>query len=302
MDWDYLRYVHALATAGNLSRAGEILGVHQTTVLRRLDQMEEQLGVQLFERTRDGVMLTPAGETAFSEAERFSSDMAALEQKLKGQETLPFGKVRLATTDTLLTGLVNPILSELVTAYPGIQLDISTGSDVLSLSRRDTDIALCPTNHPQENMTGQRIANIESAIYCAVPYIDCNPDFDPDHPEAQAWVVPDDSFNHLATGRWYEKHLKASQPVIRCNSLHTMYTLIRAGSGVGVLPCYMGDSCAELQRLSAPLEAEGIELWLLTHQNLRQRARTRLAMEFIAGKLQALQPLIEGKREAKSST
>ncbi|CAN0604637.1 unnamed protein product, partial [Ectocarpus sp. 12 AP-2014] len=51
MDWDYLRYIHALAIGGTLARAGDILGVHQTTVLRRLDQMEEALGVQFFERS-----------------------------------------------------------------------------------------------------------------------------------------------------------------------------------------------------------------------------------------------------------
>lgn len=296
MDWDYLRYIHALATGGTLTRAGEILGVHQTTVLRRLDQMEEQLGVQLFERTRDGVLLTPAGETAFNEADRLSRDMDNLERKLVGQDARPVGKVRLATTDTLLNCLINPILSELVALYPGIQLEITTGNDVLSLSRRDTDIALGPTNHPGESLVGQRIATVESAIYCATQYLACNPDFDPEHPEAQAWVVPDDSFSHLATGRWYRKNLKESQPVIRCNSLFSMYSLIRAGSGVGVIPCYMGDSAADLQRLSGPLAGEGVDLWLLTHQDLRQKARARVVMEFIAERLQALQPLIEGEQ------
>ena len=64
MDWDYLRYVHALANGGTLARAGELLGVHQTTVLRRLDQMESDLATRLFERNRDGLALTPAGELA----------------------------------------------------------------------------------------------------------------------------------------------------------------------------------------------------------------------------------------------
>lgn len=114
MDWDYLRYIHALATGGTLARAGDILGVHQTTVLRRLDQMEEQLGVQLFERTRDGVQLTPAGETAFNEADRLSQGMDGLERKLIGQDARPAGEVRLATTDTLPSCLINPILSEFV--------------------------------------------------------------------------------------------------------------------------------------------------------------------------------------------
>lgn len=295
MDWDYLRYIHALATGGTLARAGDILGVHQTTVLRRLDQMEEQLGVQLFERTRDGVQLTPMGETAFNEAERLSQDMDSLERKLMGQDTRPAGKVRLATTDTLLSCLINPIVSEFVSANPGIQLEVTTGNEVLSLSRRDTDIALRPTNEPQETLVGRRIGMIESAIYASADYIDNHPPFDPENPEAEAWVVPDDSFSHLATNRWYRKHLKDTQPVIRCNSLYAMYSLICSGSGVGVIPCYMGDSTAGLKRLSAPLEGEGTDLWLLTHQDLRQMARVRMVLEFLADKLRGLQPLIEGQ-------
>ncbi|WP_166255602.1 LysR family transcriptional regulator [Marinobacter salicampi] len=298
MDWDYLRYVHALATGGTLSRAGEILGVHQTTVLRRLDQIEEQLGVQLFERNRDGLVMTVAGETAFKEADRLSHEMENLEQKLAGQSVRPEGKVRLATTDTLLNCLLNPVLSDLVAVYPGIQLELNTGNEVNSLSRRDVDLALHPSNQPPEAMVSRRVATIGSAIYSAVQYMDCNPDFDPKHPEAQAWVMPDDSFSHLATGaRWYQKNLKESQPVIRCNSLYSMYSLIRAGSGVGVLPCYIGDADPELQRLSPPIKGEGIDLWLLTHPNLRQGARIRLVMEFLAEKLEGVRPLIECERE-----
>ena len=64
MDWDYLRYLRALAIGGTLAKAGELLGVHQTTVLRRLDQMEDALGVRFFERNPNGLRLTPAGAGA----------------------------------------------------------------------------------------------------------------------------------------------------------------------------------------------------------------------------------------------
>jgi DNA-binding transcriptional LysR family regulator len=295
MDWDYLRYIHALASGGTLAKAGDILGVHQTTVLRRLDQMEEQLGVQLFERTRDGVQLTPAGETAFHEAERLSQNMESLERKLVGQDERPAGKVRLATTDTLLSCLVKPMLSEFVALYPGIQLDIATGNDVLSLSRRDTDIALRPTNEPQDTLVGRRIATIESAIYASQDYLARRPEFDPAKAADHAWVLPDDSFRHLATNRWYRTHLEGSEPTIRCNSLYGIYSLICAGSGVGVIPCYMGDGTSNLQKLSLPLEGEGVDLWLLTHRDLRQMARVRVVLEFLAERLAAVRPLLEGE-------
>ncbi len=296
MDWDYLRYVHALANGGTLARAGELLGVHQTTVLRRLDQMEEELGVQLFERSRDGLTLTPAGETAFNEAEHLSVDVENLERKLVGQDTRPEGKVRLATTEALLHGLVAPLLADLVNEFPGIELEIVISNDVVSLSRRDADLALRPTNQPQETLVGRQVGTVESAVYAAVGYIENHPYDEDDSPGSHIWVIPDESFSHLATGRWYRRHLRNPASVIRCNSLYGMFTLIEAGSGIGVLPCYLGDAAPELQRLSEPLDGEGTDLWLLAHQDLRKMARVRVAMEFLAQALGTRQALIEGRQ------
>ena len=105
----------------------------------------------------------------------------------------------------------------------------------------------------------------------------------------------DESFVHLATGKWYRKNLRRAGTTLRCNSLYGMYSLIRSGSGLGVLPCYLGDRSGDLQRLSAPLEGESIDLWLLAHQDLRRMARVRVAQDFLAERLAPLQPLLEGQ-------
>ena len=296
MDWDYLRYVHALANGGTLARAGELLGVHQTTVLRRLDQMEEELGVQLFERNRDGLALTPAGELAFREADRLSVDMNNLERRLVGQEAQPEGRVRLATTDSLLNGLLAPLLAELMEAHPGIEVEAISSTDVAGLTQRDADLVLRPTNQPQQTLVGERIGCIESAIYGSRTYLERHPFDESVLPGEHVWVVPDESFVHLATGRWYRRNLRRAATTLRCNSLLTMCSLVRAGSGLAVLPCYLGDQAAELQRLSDPLEGESIDLWLLAHQDLRRMARVRVAQDFLTERLLPLQPLLEGQQ------
>lgn len=295
MDWDYLRYVHALANGGTLARAGELLGVHQTTVLRRLDQMEADLGTQLFERNRDGLALTPAGELAYREAERLAVDVENLERRLAGQETDPEGRVRLATTDSLLNGLLAPLLAELVVAYPGLDVEAMTSTDVAGLTLRDADLVLRPTNQPQETLIGHRVGSIESAIYGSRDYLEQRPFEESDLPGDHVWVIPDESFVHLATGRWYRRNLRRAGSTLRCNSLYGMFTLIRSGGGLGVLPCYLGDAAPELVRLSDPLEGESIDLWLLAHQDLRKMARVRVAMDFLAQRLRDRQRQLEGQ-------
>ncbi|NMT64495.1 LysR family transcriptional regulator [Marinobacter orientalis] len=295
MDWDYLRYIHALAIGGTLAKAGEILGVHQTTVLRRLDQMEEQLGVQFFERSRDGLQLTPVGETAFRAAERLTGDMENLERQLVGQDSAPVGKVRLAATDTMVNGLISPMIADLVREYPDIELEVLTDNDVLNLSHREADLTLRPVNKPQATLEGERIGTIESAVYASVDYCKYHPDMDlASAPEQLLWILPDESFSHLATGRWYRKHLKNVSSIIRCNSLQAMHALARAGAGLAALPCYLGDSTRELKRLSAPLEGEGVDLWLMVNHETQQMARVRIVKEFLTARLARLSPRVEG--------
>ncbi|MEQ9547037.1 MAG: LysR family transcriptional regulator [Marinobacter sp.] len=294
MDWDYLRYIHALAVGGTLAKAGEILGVHQTTVLRRLDQMEESLGVQFFERNRDGLQLTPVGETAFREAARLSTEMENLERKLVGQDSAPVGKLRLAAEDSMMNELLSPILAELVREFPDIELEVLTDNDVANLSHREADLTLRAENKPQATLEGERIAAVESAVYGSARYCRRNRNMDVENrPEECVWIIPDETFSHLATGRWYRKHLKNVSSVIRCNSLQSMHALARAGAGLAVLPCYLGESTRELRRLSDPLEGESVDLWLHVNQDTQQMARVRIVMEYLVDRLKSLESVIE---------
>lgn len=294
MDWDYLRYIRALAIGGTLAKAGELLGVHQTTVLRRLDQMEESMGVQFFERSRDGLHLTPVGETAFREAERLAIEMENLERKLVGQDSAPVGKVRLAAEDAMMNALLSPILAELVREFPDIELETLTDNDVANLSHREADLTLRSENKPQATLEGERIAAIESAVYGAARYCRRHRNMDiENHPDGCLWILPDETFSHLATGRWYRKHLKNVTSFIRCNSLQSMHALAKAGAGLAVLPCYLGESTRELRRLSDPLEGESVDLWLHVNQDTQQMARVRIVMEYLVERLQALESQLE---------
>jgi DNA-binding transcriptional LysR family regulator len=294
MDWDYLRYIRALAIGGTLAKAGELLGVHQTTVLRRLDQMEESMGVQFFERSRDGLHLTPVGETAFREAERLAIEMEILERKLVGQDSAPVGKVRLAAEDAMMNALLSPILAELVREFPDIELETLTDNDVANLSHREADLTLRSENKPQATLEGERIAAIESAVYGSARYCRRHRNMDiENHPEGCLWILPDETFSHLATGRWYRKHLKNVTSFIRCNSLQSMHALAKAGAGLAVLPCYLGESTRELRRLSDPLEGESVDLWLHVNQDTQQMARVRIVMEYLVERLQALESQLE---------
>lgn len=250
--------------------------------------------MQFFERNRDGLQLTPVGEMVFREAQKLAIDVENLERKLVGDDAAPVGKVRVAAEDAMMNELLSPVLAELVHAYPDIELEVLTDNDVANLSHREADLTLRPENKPQATLEGERIAAVESAVYGAARYCRRNRSMDIENrPEDCTWILPDESFSHLATGRWYRKHLKNATSVIRCNSLQSMVALAKSGAGLAVLPCYLGEAAKELRRLSEPLDGESVDLWLHVNQDTQQMARVRIVMEFLVERLKALEPIIE---------
>ncbi|WP_163491289.1 helix-turn-helix domain-containing protein, partial [Escherichia coli] len=90
---DY-RTVLAVSLARSLAGAAELLGVNQSTVFRRLGAMEDRLGARLFERSRTGYSLTPAGEEMVKLANKMADEIVDFERRLTGQDLRPQGDLR----------------------------------------------------------------------------------------------------------------------------------------------------------------------------------------------------------------
>src|SRR3954471_22355962 len=99
-EWDDLRYVLAVANAGSLAGAARSLGVHHTTVLRRVAAFEKRLGLRLFERLPTGYVLTAGGEELIAAARHIDDTVTTLGRKLAGQDLRLSGTIRVTTTDT----------------------------------------------------------------------------------------------------------------------------------------------------------------------------------------------------------
>lgn len=296
LEWDDLRYVHAVGGAGTLAGAAERLGVHASTVFRRLGQIESRLGVRLFDRHRDGFSLTPAGEEALALAERMATEVEALERRLAGRDARPSGVVRLTTTDTLLLGMLGPVLSAFRAEHPEIRLALVSGNPFLSLSRRDADVALRPTADPDVTLVGRRVAEVATAVYASHGYLELAGVGTP--LQEQRWIAPDDSLAHLASARWLRREFPGVDPVVQCNSVAAMHAIARGGAGLAPLPCFLGDPDPELERVTLPLPELAVGLWLLTHRDLRRVARIRALLDFLRSELSERKALFAGEINA----
>src|SRR5947207_15967064 len=85
LSWDDFRIVKAIADCGSLAEAAKALRINQSTVFRKLGQVETELDARLFKRSRSALTLTPRGEEVVRLAARMEQNVAAFEQGMHGK-------------------------------------------------------------------------------------------------------------------------------------------------------------------------------------------------------------------------
>lgn len=276
-NWDDLRVFLAVARTGSLSGAARNLGVNHSTVFRRIAGFEATLGVRLFERLPNGYALTLAGEEALGIVERIEADVATLDRTVTGQDLRLSGTVRITAIDMLAFWLLPDHLARFRAAYPGIEIEMVVGNEALNLSRRETDIALRIGNTPPETLVGRRVGRLDFAIYGAPAYCAARTDLELAEHD---WIGLDSA--HAPLVRRFEQFLPSVRPVIRSDSVACTVRLAKAGLGLAVLPCAIADRKPDLIRLAEVPDTFGLDLWLLTHEDLRHTARIRAVLDFLA--------------------
>ena len=292
--WDDLRLVKAIAEARHLPTAAAWIGVNHSTAFRRLKQIEETLGLALFEKHRSGYTLTAAGEEIAALAARVDEDVAAVTRKLAGQDVAPSGELRIATNDSLLVDLLTPLFAAFRLRCPGVRLDILIGNQALNLAKRDADVAIRATDHPPENLIGRRAARIAWALYGRAADFPDGVAVDSGALKEMNWVSIGEQLGALNVVKWIVANIPPERVVYKVNTVLGLAEAVEAGAGIGYLPCFIGDARPSLMRLAPPVTEFGSDLWLLTHPDLRHAARVRVFLDFLAAELAKRRSFIDG--------
>jgi len=297
LDWGGLQFVLAVAERGSLVTAARELGVNHTTVMRRIRQLEGRIGVRLFERRTTGHVLSPAGEALVAAARSMREMLVDAERRIAGEDLRLEGAVRVTTTDTLAQTILPGVLASFGAEHPGVRVDLSTTSTILSLTRRDADVAVRPSKHVAPSYVGRRVSEVAIALYASAAYLERVParsDL-----MRHRWIGVDESLASTTVGRWMGRELPGASVVLRVDSLTASCHAAVAGIGVAALPCYLGDTTRGLRRVRGPVPEMATELWVLTHDDLKRVARIRALTDWLVERLAAQRDLIAGRRGPK---
>jgi len=274
-NWDDLRFFLAVARGGGLSAAARYLRVNQSTVYRRIGQLEEALGASLFDRQARGYSLNSVGEHMLGLAEQVEEDVLALGRAVQGADNQLRGTVRITTVLEIFSLIVDHVAT-FRAQHPGIDLQVDTQQRVVSLSRREADIAIRPGDPPTEpDVIGRKLMPTATAFYASAAYLKGRR-----MPASSADLAAHDLIS-FPIGRNTPPGASDHNVVFRADSMSAQAMAARAGIGIALLPRFMGDRDDELVSLFEPPSDRTYNLWLLIHADLRQTARVRAFIDFI---------------------
>jgi len=295
LSWDDFRLIKAIADHSGLTGAAAALEVNHSTVFRRLGQIEDCLGQQLFERRKTGYVATAAGIEMAALAARMDEDVTAFSRRLAGRDVAPSGELRITTTDTLHQNVLLPLFADFRRSHPLIRLDIVMGNQALNLSKRDADIAIRASDTPGETLVGRRIADIAWAIYGRTEDgVSAGEIIDPTLLYKRDWVALGDQLSHVKAARFVRDHVAPERIALKSSAVLGIAEAVEQGLGIGPVPCFIADQRPGLMRLLPPNPDFSTGLWVLTHPDIRHAPRIRAFMDFCGAELARRRALFEG--------
>lgn len=279
MDWNGFKVFLAVARMGSLSAAAKHLSVNHSTVFRRLNALEEEMGGRLFERFQHAYQLTPLGEEVLLLAQNIEVSFDTIERHIVGQDIQPKGKVSITAPNNIAYHYLPEYLSAFKKTYPEIDVNILVSNQDFNLDSREADIAIRASANPPEHLVGKMVAQIPWCVFAS-----------PQHLETQSRPKKMSDLNtysfigasgflaSLAPFKWMEKAF-ANNVKVRSNDLVNMSYLAEAGQGLAFLPL---DQARQGLVNVLPLQPVVVsKLWLLTHPDLRNQARVKLLMRHL---------------------
>ena len=294
IDWNDLRVFLAVFRAGSLRGAARRLQLNHATVNRRLRALEAGFGARLFDRSRDGFVPTQAGDDLLAHAERVEDELAQAQQNIEGRDGALSGELKVSLPYAILRGFLAPDLCRFSKCHPGITLDLELTDRFSDLGRLEADVSIRMAYGVSEDVVGRRLIQYAKSIYAAAALGAEASSLAAPTEQSRSWIGWQGGDGENA---WVRETPFPDLPARHNMASHALQLeLARAGLGLTMLPCFLGDQDPDLVRVPGAVAIADRSIWLLLRPDLRKTARVRAFVDFIAAAILSHRSLLEGRR------
>ncbi|KAJ54503.1 LysR family transcriptional regulator [Actibacterium mucosum KCTC 23349] len=284
MDWDKLRIFHAVADAGSLTHAGDVLHLSQSAVSRQIRALEESLDTTLFHRHARGLILTEQGELLFDATSAMVKRLDTAAARIRDSEEEVFGQLRVTTTFGFGTLWLAPRLPKLYEKYPNLKIDLMLEERVLDLPMREADVAIRLKEPSQADLVRRRLMTVRMRLYATQAYLEAA-----GTPE----TMPDLHDHRLICQNTTSAQVNAGAALVQELLTHDVASTLTVNNyfgvlqgvlhdlGIGVLPDYLTEDFPNLVRVLPEVESNEVPAFLAYPEELRQSKRVAAFRDFV---------------------
>lgn len=283
-----MRTFVTVVEAGTISAAAERLGVAKSAVSRRLAELEERLGVQLFRRTTRRLNLTDSGRSFYERCVQILADLAEAELAVADEHGELRGRLRVALPLSFGLRHMGPAISAFAAEHPGVEFDLDFNDREVDLLQEGFDVAIRIGVLPDSSLIARRLAPIDQAVYASVAYLE-----EHGSPRRPAELVGHQAlvYSNLpdpATWRYREPDGRkgvVKVPVrLAANNGDFLCQAAAAGCGLSLLPTFITYDAVAAGRLVPVLPDyhwRTVNAYALYPQTRHLSARVRTFVEFL---------------------
>lgn len=295
-DWNDLRYLLAVARQGSTLAAARELGVNQSTVHRRIAELERRLALRLVHRHPTGYRLTEIGEQLLPVFAGVEESVAELRRAVLGLQHELAGTVRLTCPEPVLSRIVaSGFVDRFHDRYPGLRIEFVIGDRFVDLSAGDADVAFRSGEGSDERLVGRKIADSNWAVYASRDYVERlgRPRLVEDLLQHDLIGFDGVMENHRVT-QWIASTLPGARIVARNDSVLGVVSAVRSGLGIAPLPTPIGDAEVDLLQVLPPVQDLARAWYLLCHPDQRTTPRISAFIDFVVEELAILRKVLGG--------
>lgn len=282
ISWDDLRIFLEVARNRTLSAAARQLGLDDSTVSRRIAQLEYRLGEALLERDHLGARPTTKGHSLLENVREMERAALALAEHMD-DPAMPSGRVRLASMEGISTLYLSRQFVELRKRHPQLLIELVTSSSMVHVNRREADLLITFFPLEARSLEVMPVGEFRLHLYASADYLKTHgTPQNLNELSSHSFVCYIDDLVQLDTVRWLQEAVKQPQVVFQSTSMLSQMFSAASGAGLVMLPEFARASevCGLVRVLPREVEVKRT-LWLSVHRDLQYLRRVKTVMAFL---------------------
>lgn len=291
MDWDKLRIFHAVADAGSLTHAGDVLHLSQSAVSRQIRALEDSLATTLFHRHARGLILTEQGELLFEATSSMVRKLDTTAARIRDSEENVFGELKVTTPTGFGSMWLVPRLAKLYERYPDLKIDLMLEERVLDLPMREADVAIRMKEPSQQDLIRRRLLNIRMRLYATPEYLEkAGTPMTFEDMAAHRLICQNPQTPQVSSGAVLSQALLALNmtSTLMVNNYFGVLQGVLNHVGIGVLPDYLTTDFTNLVRVLPEIESGEVPVFLAFPEELRTSRRVTAFRDFVLEEIQSI--------------